>query len=90
MMHPAAEKLEIIRLVEQSHLPVRGEISREQPTEGAKVVVIARSLPYEPWFAASGAHFVQADLSKMIRFAPLLLKSAHAMAGFTGWSTMLA
>lgn len=43
---------------------IGGAITRDLVKEGARVVVLARRLPEEAWFAASGADFVQAELSQ--------------------------
>lgn len=42
---------------------IGGAISRELLAEGAQVVVLARRRPEEAWFQASGAVYVQAELS---------------------------
>ncbi|MEO5619849.1 MAG: SDR family oxidoreductase [Cypionkella sp.] len=43
---------------------IGGAITRDLLAEGARVVVVSRRLPEEAWFAASGADFVQAELSR--------------------------
>jgi L-fucose dehydrogenase len=43
---------------------IGGAITRDLVAEGARVAVIARRRPEEEWFAASGADFIQAELSR--------------------------
>lgn len=43
---------------------IGGAITRDLAAEGARVAVIARRPPQEPWFARTGADFIQAELSR--------------------------
>lgn len=58
---------------------IGGAITRALAAEGAKPVVLARRLPQEPWFAATGADFVQVELSDddQVRAAVAQLHARH-------------
>lgn len=58
---------------------IGGAISRELLQEGAKVIVLARRPPDAPWFATSGADFVQAELSQddEVRAAVAEIRARH-------------